>query len=151
VGVKLELFVGSVGFVGVVRNFVSARLPPCNLLMARVLCAEGVNCVVHSWCRQGCRVEGCSHSRNAHPSISMACSMGIGWGGQCVGIHLRQPSYWARLGSVESPFPRWHRHHGGSRFSIGMGLSVANNGEMCICVMGVPLSRCFSATWNGHV
>ena len=56
-----------------------------------------------------------------------------------------------RFVSAEAPSPWWHRKHGGSSSSGVKSLSVANSGEMCMWVMGVPLSRCVFATWKGHV
>jgi hypothetical protein len=66
-------------------------------------------------------------------------------------INLRQRSYCMRSGSAESPYPRWHQEHGMSSSSGVKGLSVTNSGEMCMWVMGTPLSRCAFATWKGHI
>ncbi len=66
-------------------------------------------------------------------------------------IYRRHRLHYMRSGSAESPTPRWHRRHGGSSLSGVKGLSVANNREMCMWVMGIPLSWCAFATWKGHV
>ena len=66
-------------------------------------------------------------------------------------IHLRQRSHCMRLGSVESPSPRWHSKHGGSSSSGVNGLSMENSADTRMWVVGVPLSRCDFATWKGHV
>ena len=66
-------------------------------------------------------------------------------------IHFRQRSYCMRFGSAKSSFPRWHRTHGGSSSSGVKGLSVANSGDICMWVIGIPLSRCAFATWKEHM
>ena len=71
-------------------------------------------------------MDGESHSWHVHPSITMSLSIGVGWGRQWAWIHRKHRSHCNRLGSLESPSPKWHRKHGGSNSDGVSGLSVAN-------------------------
>jgi hypothetical protein len=138
-------------FVGLVWNLYSACLPPGHFWIADLVCGVGVNCIVHIWWGHGFVVVGGSHSWHVHPSIKMSWFIGVGWGRQWAWIHRRHRSHCSRLGSLESPSPRWHWKHGGSSSAGIIGLSVANWGVMLMCVMGVPLVRCACAIWYGQV
>jgi len=56
-----------------------------------------------------------------------------------------------RLGSAESPSPRWHWKHGGSSSSGVNGLTVENSGDTWMWVLGVTLYMRASEAWKRHV
>ena len=139
-------------FVRLVWKLCSACLPPGHFWIADdLVCGVGVNCIVHIWWGHGFVFVGGSHSWHVHPSIRMSWFIGVGCGKQWAWIHRRHRSHCRRLGSLESPSPRWHRKHGGSSSSGIIGLSVANWGVILMCVMGVPLVRYACAVWYGQV
>ena len=86
----------------------SACLPLGVFRMTDLMCGDGVNCTLHILWGQGFVVVGGSHSWHVHPSIRMSWSIGVGWGRQCAWTRRRQRSHCKRLGSLESPSPRWH-------------------------------------------
>ena len=96
-------------------------------------------------------MDGGSHSWQVHPSIKMSWSIGVGWGRQWAWTHRRHRSHCNRLGSLESPSPRWHWKHGGSNSDGMSGLSETNWEDMVIFSIKIPFVKCDCAVGYGQV
>ena len=102
------LWGGWLSIIGLIWILCSACLPPVHFWIADLVCGVGANCIVHIWWEHGFVIVGGSHSWHVHPSIKMSWSIDVGWGRQWAWIHRRRRSHCRRLGSLESPSPRWH-------------------------------------------
>ncbi len=98
----------SVPVVGLVWKLCRACLFPRHFWINDLVCGVGANCIVHIRWGHGFVVVGGSHSWHVHPSIKMSWSIGVSWCRQCARFRRRHRSHCRRLGSLESPSPRWH-------------------------------------------
>ena len=96
-----------ISVVGIVWKLCSDCLPLGHFLITYLVCGVGANCIVHILWGHGFVVVGGSHSWHVHLSIKISWSIGLGWGRQWAWIHRKQSSHCRRLGSLESPSPRW--------------------------------------------